>query len=57
MCEEVPGFKNFKLREFNETMAHVNRRTQMIEIDGVEEACIIPFTDMMNQIIPGKHTV
>ena len=27
MCEEVPGFKNFKLKEFNETMVHVNCRT------------------------------
>ena len=57
MCEEVAGFKNFKLREFNETMVHVNRRTCMIQIDGIEEACIIPFTDMMNHMIPGKHTV
>ena len=48
ICEEVPEYKQFTLKEYAEIMMIVTSRIFSFRVDGVEMKGLLPFADMVN---------
>jgi len=48
ICEEVPEYKQFTLKEYAEIMMMVTSRIFTYKVDGVKIYGLVPYADMLN---------
>ena len=48
ICEEVPEYKQFTLKEYAEIMMMVTSRIFTYNVDGVKIYGLVPYADMLN---------
>lgn len=52
LFKEIPEFRQFGLREFEETLLTISSRVFGIKVGGVKMTTMVPFMDMLNHAIP-----